>query len=133
MDVLTVRNLTTPDLWKITWWWPAHKWEAPPADLLPSDGVIVEKAGTPTAVGFLYLTTNSKCAWVEWLVTNPSNSPRVSAASLRLVIATLLDMAKRSGVKFVYSSLKNKGLIRLYERLGFRQGDVGCTDMIKGL
>jgi hypothetical protein len=120
------------DVWKIQWWWPAHNWgDGPPLDILPSDGAIVEADGDPKAVAFLYLSSNSKCAWLEWLVTNPNNSPRVSVAALQMVIESLSETARKNGVTMVYSSLKNRGLIRLYEKLGFRQGDTGCTDMIR--
>jgi hypothetical protein len=132
MDALTVRNIEKGDLWKIQWWWPAHNWgDGPPPAILPDDGAIAELNGGPTAAAFLYLGFNSKCAWLEFLVTNPHNSPRVSAKSLKLVIQHLLDVASKNGVLMVYSSLKNRGLIKMYEKFGFVQGDTGCTEMVR--
>ena len=68
------RALTTKD-WDtlVEWWdwWPG--WVAPPKDFLPNHGTggfMVEKNNTPIVAGFVYFT-NSKAAWVEYIISNP--------------------------------------------------------------
>jgi len=74
MDFKT-RAVTVKD-WDmlVEWWdwWPG--WTAPPQDFLPNHGTggfIVEKNNQPIVAGFVYFT-NSKVAWVEWIISSPN-------------------------------------------------------------
>eukprot|EP01050_Picozoa_sp_SAG11_P037920 SAG11_NODE_15206_length_585_cov_1.479424_2_plen_83_part_01 len=53
-------------------WWKDWGWEAPSRDFLPQDGqggIMVWDGDTPVCAGFLY-NTNSKVAWVDWIISN---------------------------------------------------------------
>ena len=53
-------------------WWSDWGWTAPARDFLPEgglSGVMVLDEDTPVCAGFFY-TTNSKAAWVDWIISN---------------------------------------------------------------
>lgn len=52
-------------------WWKFWKFPAPPIEMLPDSGVIVNKNGVDICAGFIYFT-NSKTCWIEFIVSNPN-------------------------------------------------------------
>ncbi len=82
--------------------------------------------------GFLYLT-NSKAAWCEWIVAdfNYREPDRVDA--IRFLIRALVEIAKQNGFTYIYTTVKNKGLISKYEDCGFIKGDSNSQEMILNL
>ena len=72
---LNVRELRESDWETLTGFWKSWpEWKTPPTkELLPLNGcggVMICKGEQPVMAGFLYLT-NSKVAWLEWIVSNP--------------------------------------------------------------
>ena len=71
---LTARRLTEKDYSTIVEWWKSWpEWEPLAQEMLPENGtggIIIEKEGEPIVAGFLY-GTNSKIAWMEWIISNP--------------------------------------------------------------
>jgi len=66
-----VRNLTENDYSTLVeWWdwWPG--WVAPPKTFLPETGLMVTKDDKNIAACYYYLT-NSKAAFIEWIISNP--------------------------------------------------------------
>lgn len=115
-------------------WWKDWGWEAPSRDFLPQDGqggVMVWDGDTPVCAGFLY-NTNSKVAWVDWIISNKEYRESRKEA-LSILIQTLTSVAKNLDNKFAYALIKHNGLIGVYEQQGYTVGDSYNKEMIKVL
>ena len=115
-------------------WWKGWGWEAPSRDFLPQDGqggVMVWDGDTPVCAGFLY-NTNSKVAWVDWIISNKEYKESRKEA-LSILIQTLTSVAKNLDNKFAYALIKHNGLIGVYEQQGYTTGDSYNKEMIKAL
>jgi len=115
-------------------WWKDWGWEAPSRDFLPQDGqggVMVWDGDTPVCAGFLY-NTNSKVAWVDWIISNKEYKESRKEA-LSILIQTLTSVAKNLDNKFAYALIKHNGLIGVYEQQGYSTGDSYNKEMIKVL
>ena len=124
--------VTPDDYFLLSKWWVAHKWTPPKQNLLSEFGLIAEKDGIPLAAGWLYLTT-SKFGWLEFLVSNPDAPRKDMTIALKCLIERLLQEAKDFGVLSVFSSLNNKGLIRMYKKMGFKEAENNMTNMVYNL
>jgi hypothetical protein len=115
-------------------WWKDWGWEAPSRDFLPQDGqggIMVWNGDTPVCAGFLY-NTNSKVAWVDWIISNKDYRESRKEA-LSILIQTLTSVAKNLDNKFAYALIKHNGLIGVYEQQGYTAGDSYNKEMIKVL
>jgi len=115
-------------------WWKDWEWEAPSRDFLPQDGqggIMVWDGDTPVCAGFLY-NTNSKVAWVDWIISNKDYKESRKEA-LSILIQTLTSVAKNLDNKFAYALIKHNGLIGVYEQQGYTTGDSYNKEMIKVL
>ena len=115
-------------------WWKDWEWEAPSRDFLPQDGqggIMVWDGDTPVCAGFLY-NTNSKVAWVDWIISNKEYKESRKEA-LSILIQTLTSVAKNLDNKFAYALIKHNGLIGVYEQQGYTTGDSYNKEMIKVL
>lgn len=115
-------------------WWKDWGWEAPSRDFLPQDGqggIMVWDGDTPVCAGFLY-NTNSKVAWVDWIISNKEYKKSRKEA-LSILIQTLTSVAKNLDNKFAYALIKHNGLIGVYEQQGYTTGDSYNKEMIKAL
>lgn len=113
-------------------WWKDWGWEAPNRDFLPQDGqggIMVWDGDTPVCAGFLY-NTNSKVAWVDWIISNKEYKESRKEA-LSILIQTLTSVAKNLDNKFAYALIKHNGLIGVYEQQGYTTGDSYNKEMIK--
>lgn len=127
---LTVRQFEpSRDYEDVCEWWKAHDWDAQPLEALSTLGFIAEKGGQKIAAVWLYIS-NSAISYLEFMVTNPKAPLRARRDGIREVGIAGLMSAKACGAKLVFSSLKSRGLIREYERLGFSKGDPGMTNLI---
>ena len=117
-------------------WWKDWRWSAPPKDFLPDNGtggILVSEDDKPICAGFLY-QTNSGVAWVDWIISDFQYKDRESRKdAISLLIDTLTQTAKAMGYKYTYALIKNKGLIDVYKSLGYTEGDVYNSEMIKRL
>ena len=115
-------------------WWNDWGWEPPQKDFLPEDGkggMIVYDGDTPVCAGFIYVT-NSKVAWVDWIISNKEyRNPILRAKALDHLILTLGEICKKQNKKYSYALLRHKKLIKTYERLGYNAGDQYTQEMIK--
>ena len=115
-------------------WWSQWRWSAPAKDMLPQNGaggIMVSKDGEDICAGFVYFT-NSKTAWIEYIISNPSYKNREDRKSaLNMLINVLSIYVEQEGYKYIYTSLKNKHLIDRYADCGFLSGDKNCQEMIK--
>lgn len=112
-------------------WWTQWGWKPPQKDFLPSVGLIVLDDDEPVCAGYVY-TTNSGVAWVDWIVSSKTYRKKPTRAqAMEWLIINLEQLAKRTGHKYVYALIKHKGLISVYEKLGYTKGDSYNTELIK--
>lgn len=111
-------------------WWKDWRWTPPAADFLPSFGVMVYKGDVDVCAGYLY-ATNSKVAWIEFIVSNFQYKDADRKEAIELLINELSGYAERAGFKYIYSSLKSQPLIKTYKKCGFQTGSENCTELIK--
>ena len=115
-------------------WWSQWRWSAPAKDMLPQNGaggIMISKGGEYICAGFVYFT-NSKTAWIEYIISNPGYKNREDRKNaLNMLINVLSVYVEQEGYKYIYTSLKNKHLIDRYADCGFLSGDKNCQEMIK--
>ncbi len=112
-------------------WWKQWGWKPPQKDFLPESGLMVLDGDEPVCAGFIY-TTNSGVAWVDWIVSSKTYRKKPTRSqAIEWLIFNLEQLAKNTGHKYVYALIKHKGLISVYEKLGFTKGDSYNTELIK--
>jgi hypothetical protein len=119
----------------LTGWWKDWGWEPPQRDFLPDDGkggIMVMKGDEYICAGFMY-TTNSKVAWVDWIVSNKQYRDDDRKEAISLLVSTLTNICKNTGHKYSYALIKHQSLIETYEKLGYIKGDNYTSEMIKAL
>lgn len=114
-------------------WWKFWKFPAPPIEMLPDSGVIVNKDGVDICAGFIYFT-NSKTCWIEFIVSNPNVRQKEDRREAIIsVIDILCSVGKNNGYTIAYTSLKNESLQNKYLECGFIEGSKNCNEYIKRL
>lgn len=114
-------------------WWKFWKFPAPPIEMLPDSGVIVNKNGVDICAGFIYFT-NSKTCWIEFIVSNPNVRQKEDRReAITNVIDVLCSIGKNNGYTIAYTSLKNESLQNKYLQCGFIEGSKNCNEYIKRL
>jgi hypothetical protein len=114
-------------------WWKFWKFPAPPIEMLPDSGVIVNKDGIDICAGFIYFT-NSKTCWIEFIVSNPNVRQKEDRReAITNVIDILCSIGKNNGYTIAYTSLKNESLQNKYLECGFIEGSKNCNEYIKRL
>jgi len=116
-------------------WWIDWGWEPPQKDFLPDNGqggVIVYNGDIPICAGFMY-TTNSKVAWVDWIISNKKYRGDDRKEAILLLVDTLTNICKKTGHKYSYALIKHPSLVETYEELGYIKGDGYTGEMIKVL
>lgn len=130
---LTIRQLNENDYQEtLVKWWKDWGWTAPEKDFLPDNGMggyIVYDGDIPVCAGFIYVT-NSRVAWVDWIISNKEYKEKRREA-ITMLIDTLTNLSKMSGSKYAYALIKNESLIKTYESLGYVKGDSYTSEMIK--
>ena len=130
---LTIRQLNENDYQDLLVdWWNQWGWTAPEKDFLPDNGMggyIVYDGEIPVCAGFIYVT-NSRVAWVDWIISNKQYKEKRREA-ITMLIDALTNLSKMSGSKYAYALIKNDSLIKTYESLGYIKGDSYTSEMIK--
>jgi hypothetical protein len=126
-----VRSFKIEDYDMLCEWWKAWGWTPPPADFLPSSGFVVESNGSCVCAGFAYLT-NSKVGWSEFVISSKDYKEDDRSECLDLLIDTINIFLKQMNYKYVFTSVKHKGLIDRYKNHGFALNDE-CVEMSKVL
>jgi hypothetical protein len=133
---LNIRKLKQEDwgtLTKLWNMWPEWKDKFPTKELLPENGTggyIVEKNNIPVIAGFLY-TTNSKVAWIEWIVSNKDYREDDRKQALELLINGIEHVAISSGFNIILSIARNKGLINAFKDLKYTVDDKPSFEISK--
>jgi hypothetical protein len=120
---LKVRQIEISDWDMLVEWWNSWKdWGIGPSkETLPlngTGGLIVESNGVPIIAGFLYLT-NSKVAWLEWIVSDPEYKNNNKKEAIELLIKSLEDVARNAKAEIILSVGRNKSLLNIHEGLGY--------------
>ena len=119
---LNIRKLTESDWGTLNSWWEQWpQWVPVPKSMLPENGTggfMVEKNNRPIIAGFLY-TTNSKVAWVEWIVSDPEYRESDRKEAMELLIKGIESVAVNSGFEVILSVGRSKGLIETHRKLGY--------------
>jgi|TARA_R100001440_G_scaffold24225_2_gene39556 hypothetical protein len=115
-------------------WWKDWNWQAPEIDFLPEDGaggMMILEGDIPICAGFIYMT-NSKVAWVDWIISNKEYKDKTKRKKALLMLIDVLTLScQKSGAKYAYALLKHTGLQKHYKQLGYKQGDKYNQEMIK--
>ena len=115
-------------------WWKDWRWTPPPQDFLPNNGkggLMVYDGDVPVVAGYLY-NTNSNVVWIDWVISNINYKDRNNRKmAIQLLILALEEQAKQLGKNILYALVKNKSLIKVYKDLGYVQGDMYNTELIK--
>jgi len=131
---MTVRRLKEEDYEMLKLWWRKWRWTPPVQEILPDNGTggfIVYDEDIPVAAGFLY-DTNSKIAWVEWIVSNFDYKDKQGRDdAIKMLLIYLEALARAKDKKALYSLLKSQPLINKYKEMGFIATEAGYTEMIK--
>jgi hypothetical protein len=118
---LKARELRETDWNELPSWWKWWRWPEVSRDTLPLNGlggIMVYKDGINIAAGFLYLS-NSKVAWLDWIVSNPEYKDKDRKEALELLINTLEEVAKQQGYSVIITITKSKHLIDTHKKLGY--------------
>lgn len=123
-----VRLFKESDYETVVSWWQSRSWPVLPREFLPATGYVVEGI----CAGFLY-QTDSKIAWLEFIISNPATSPDDRAKALDSLIQHAVEDAKLKGFKIVFTSTNHDKLIKRYEDNGFIVGDKGMTNLVRNV
>lgn len=117
---MTIRPLTDSDYSNIlTEWWESWGWTPPPQDYLPNTGFILYDNDVPVCAAYLYMT-NSKVAWIEWLVSNKNYRKKPGRREgILFLLSYMIEIAKQSGYSYITAIAENQHAINIYETLGF--------------
>ena len=118
---LNIRALKESDWDTLLSWWKWWRWPELSKDVLPMNGtggLMICKGDIPIAAGFLYLT-NSKAAWLDWIVSNPEYREKDRKESLVLLINGLETVAVNEGCSTIISITRNKSLMDIHSKLGY--------------
>ena len=117
-------------------WWRGHGWDAVPLVVLPPCGVVVydviDGVQTDLCAGWLYMTLGTGLSFMEWVVSNPeaSVSGLRTARAITEMVKFLRARAAENDYGIMMTASNNNGLIRLYERAGFRTTDSKLTHLL---
>ncbi len=129
---LNIRRLTSEDYSTLVKWWDAWKWQAPPKTILPDTGFIVEKNNIGIVAGYIYMT-NSKAAWLEWIISNPDYRESDRKDAIRLLIQATETVLRDQGIKHIFSFVRHKNLLKIHEDLGWNIDKKPSHEIIKNL
>ena len=125
---MEIRKFQKEDHPMVCSWWKAHSWPLIPIEMLPTTGVIVDDV----AAGFLY-KTDSKIAWIEFIVTDPVSDKAHRSEALDKLISSLSEEAKSDGYALIFTSVEHPKLLARNQEHGFAVTDTNMTNMIKRL
>lgn len=132
---LTVRALQESDWDTLQEWWAKWKWPQMNKDLLPlngTGGLIVFKGDIPVIAGFLYIT-NSKVAWMEWIISNKEYREDDRKEALEILILGLEEVALSVDRNIILSVGRNAGLISTHKKLGYTVDEKPSYEISKKL
>lgn len=97
-------------------WWNQHEFGTVPQEVLPPDGIVVEKDGVPICAGGLYIGKGTKFAFMEWIVGNKEANKRDLHQALKVCIDAIFDLAKSKGMDLVFTTTGEEALQKRYTK-----------------
>ena len=130
---LSIRELRESDWDTLQEWWLKWNWPIMSKDLLPMNGcggLMVYKGDQLITCGFLYLS-NSKVAWLDWIVSNPEYRDNDRKEAISFLIEGLETVARQQGYEIIISIARNKSLIETHKKLGYTVDDNPSYEITK--
>jgi hypothetical protein len=127
-----IRLLTDNDYPTLSNWWNFWRFPVPLKEYLPDEGkggVMVYKDGIEICAGFLFFT-NSKMAWLEFIVSNPEYKEKDRKEAICFLINELTQIAKSKGFKIIFTSIKNENLVNRFKECGYVVGSENTKELI---
>lgn len=137
--MIQVRNLERKDYLTLHKWWVQNRFFPPSIEDLPIvngelQGFMVYSNDVDICSGFLINTSVPNGAMMEYLVANFDVKDRqLRKDAIKLLLDTLSEAGRRLGKKYLFTSVKNKGLIEKLAESGYKTASTGTIEMIKHL
>lgn len=132
--MLNIRLTTHQDYSELSDWWKWHRWSNPPTIELLDNlkyGIMVSNEQQNICAGFLYFTNARAFALLEFIVSTYKVKDKTKRKdALELLIASLLDIAKKRGVKTIFTSVRHPSLIQRYKDCGFVITSKNSNEMV---
>lgn len=97
--------LNEPDYYLVMGWLKSWKFEPLPRQYYSEYGAIVSKGGEDVCCGWLY-QSDSKIAWIEWVVINKKASKKNREGAIDFLYETLFNKGKELGFELVMTYTK---------------------------
>jgi hypothetical protein len=97
-------------------WWNQHEFGVVPQEVLPPDGIMIEKDGVPICAGGLYIGKGTRFAFMEWIVGNKEANKMDLHTGLKLCIDSIFVMAKDKEMDLVFTTTGEEALQKRYTK-----------------
>lgn len=115
----------------ISTWWQGHGWPSMPAHKLPPLGFVVLCGDKPVAAAFAYLDNGGTgVAMLEWTVGDPQAEPKTVLKALKVLFPFMVGELNKLDYDVIFTSCRQQGLARIYEKCGFLKTDEGMTHLV---
>jgi hypothetical protein len=112
-------------------WWNGHNWSGVSLAIVPRRGLLVsDDSGAELGCAWVYRDNSVGVAMLEWLVTNPANTPKQSLGAVLKLVAAARSLAISEGCAVLLTSVQHGALERIYERLGFTAIQRGVSHLV---
>lgn len=126
---MNVRSYQHKDYELLVSWWKDWGWDPIDMEILPKYGWVVEDDISPIVAGFMYRSDDKTMAFIEFVVADKNIEGFRRAKALMRLLNTLVDEAKGSGAKLIYTCTANQALISTYEKLGLKKLETNVTTL----
>ncbi|CAL2094723.1 hypothetical protein [Tenacibaculum sp. 190524A02b] len=129
---LKIRLTKETDYNELTDWWKWHRFPAPSIELIDNLrlGLIVSDGNENICAGFIFITNANAFGILEYVVSTYKIKNREKRKkAISFLILSLKEMAKKQGIKTIFTSVKNNNLKNHYLNTGFCIGSEGTTEM----
>lgn len=131
---LTIRLTNINDYQELVNWWKWHRWSNPPSTELLDNlkfGIMISNETENVCAGFIYFTNAKAFGLLEYIVSNPNVKNRaVRKEALKLLIASLCNVANKKGMSTIITFVKQPNLINTLNECGFIKSAEGYSSMV---
>ena len=122
---MNCRPISSSDYSTACKWWEGRGFPCLPESVLPPTGCIIEDY----CLGYLYLSNGGLCM-IEFVVGNPDKHGIELHSAIMTLLRDLVEQAKYAGCTMIFSSVKNKSLIKIMQRVGFNVTEEGMSNLL---
>ena len=134
MQNFNIRLTTINDYPELVTWWKWHRWSSPPTIELLDNlkfGVMISKDGKNICAGFLYFTNAKAFGLMEYIISSPQiKESDIRKQALKLLIASLVDIANKKGMHTIITFVKHQNLINTLSDCGFVKSADNYSSMV---